>query len=201
MYGYLTSWQNLAGIGLALLGLALAMTDPIGLQGFVLVPVFYALGALAVRRESPIGRYGFDPRSVQAALAREINAVSGRVPPEVIVRIQRIELTIRTEILPRLDRLPLGSPELFLVERTASDYLPTAVDTYLRLPDGFASAQPGAYGRSALEVLVHELDLIDSEIRLVAETVRRADMDRLLAHERFLADRFAAHDPSSHAAG
>ncbi len=108
--------------------------------------------------------------------------------------MQRIELTIRTEILPRLDCLPLGAPELYLIERTVSDYLPTAVEAYLRLPSGYVSSQPGSHGRAALDVLLEELDFLDAEMRQVAEVVHRTDMDRLLAHKRFLIDRFRRED-------
>jgi hypothetical protein len=131
---------------------------------------------------------------VQRSLSEKIAAVSGRLPPEVMSRLRRIELAIRSEILPRLDGLPLGSLELYLVERTACEYLPTAVDAYLRLPPGYVSSQPGSHGRTALAVLLEELDLLEAEMRSVASTLHRADMDRLLAHKRFLIDRFGRDD-------
>ena len=189
MVDYLTSRRHLVGSALALLGLVLALVDPVGIQGFILVPVFYLVGAVALPGRPALSRYGFSPNSVQRALAGEISAVSGRVPLEVITRIQQIELTIRTQILPRLDCLPVGSRDLYLVERTAFEDLPTAVETYLRLPEGYLSSGPGSRGRPAIDVLLKELDVLDAEMRLVAAKVQRADMDRLLAHERFLVDR------------
>src|SRR6202022_4464170 len=106
--------------------------------------------------------------------------------PPTPLRNQRIELTLPSGILPRLDCLPLGAPELYLVERTARDFLPTAIETYLRLPGGYASSR----GATAYQVLVDELDLLETQMRRVAEVVNRTDMDRLLAHRRFLEDRF-----------
>jgi hypothetical protein len=147
---------------------------------------------VSVRGNPKVHRFGFDPLRVQRSLSEEIGAVAGRVPPAILIRIQRIELTIRTEILPRLECLPLGSPELYLVERTARDFLPTAVETYLRLPGGYASAR----GATAYQVLVDELDLLEAQMRRVAEVVHRTDMDRLLAHHRFLEDRFRRPDLS-----
>jgi hypothetical protein len=189
---YLTGRRNLAGSGLALLGAALVLIDPVGPQGILLVIGFYLAGVVAVRGDPKVHRFGFDPLQVQRSLSTEIGAVAGRVPPPIMARIQRIELTIRSEILPRLDCLPLGAPELYLVERTARDFLPTAVQTYLRLPRGYASSR----GASAYEVLVDELDLLEAQMRRVAEVVHRADMDRLMAHRRFLADRFNRLDLS-----
>ena len=194
LLSYLTSRRNLVGSALALVGAGLAVADPVGAQGLLLVVGLYFAGALAVRGNPRVSRFGFDPRRVQKSLAEQIGAAAGRVPPEVLTRLQRIELTIRTEILPRLDCLPLGAPELYLVERTVSDYLPTAVEAYLRLPNGYISSQPGSDGRAALDVLVEELDFLDAEMRQVAEVVHRTDMDRLLAHKRFLIDRFRRED-------
>jgi len=193
---YLTSRQHLAGTGLALVGAGLVLADPVGPAGAVLVVGFYLLGAAAVQRNPAIRRFGYDPKDVLKALRQEISAASGRVPPEVIARIQRIELTIRSEILPRLDCLPPGSLELYLIERTARDYLPMAVDTYLRLPSGYVSSGPASQGWTPLQVLLDELDLLDAQMRRVADIVHHADMDRLLAHRRFLNDRFSRVDAS-----
>jgi hypothetical protein len=194
LMSYLTSRRNLTGSALALVGAALVVADPVGVQGLLLVVGLYLAGALAVGSKPRINRFGFDPKRVQRSLAEQIGAAAGRVPPEILSRMQRIELTIRTEILPRLDCLPLGAPELYLIERTVSDYLPTAVEAYLRLPSGYVSSQPGSQGRAAVDVLVEELDFLDAEMRQVAEVVHRTDMDRLLAHKRFLIDRFRRED-------
>jgi hypothetical protein len=190
LVAYLTSRRNLTGSALALVGAGLALADPVGLQGILLVAGLYLAGALATRGTPRINRFGFDPRRLQKSLSEQIAAVAARVPPQILVRLQRIELTTRTEILPHLDCLPLGAPELYLIERTVSDYLPTAIDAYLRLPTGYVSSQPGSQGRAALDVLAEELDFLDAEMRQVAEVVHRTDMDRLLAHKRFLIDRF-----------
>jgi hypothetical protein len=194
LVSYLTSRRNLTGSALALVGAGLALVDPVGLQGLLLVVGLYLAGALAAGGKPRVSRFGFDPQRVQKSLAEQIGAAAGRVPPGILSRMQRIELTIRTEILPRLDCLPLGAPELYLIERTVSDYLPTAVEAYLRLPGGYVSSQPGSQGRAAVDVLAEELDFLGAEMRQVAEVVHRTDMDRLLAHKRFLIDRFQRED-------
>lgn len=193
---YLTGRKHLAGSALALVGAALALADPVGPGGIVLVVGFYVAGALAMPGNRAISRYGWDPRDVVRALNHQIAAVSGRVPPLVIERIQQIELTIRSEILPGIDHLPPGSMELYLIERTARDYLPAAVNAYLRLPNDYVLVQPGSRNRTAVDVLLEELGLLDVEMRRIAELVHRRDMDRLLAHRRFLSDRFGRNELS-----
>jgi hypothetical protein len=196
LVAYLTSRRNLSGCALALLGAGLVVADPVGLQGMLLVAVLYLAGALAAPGRPRLNRFGFDPRRLQRSLSEQITAVGGRVPPEILARLQRIELTITSEILPHLDCLPLGAPELYLIERTVSDYLPTAVDAYLRLPTGYVSSQPGSRGRAAVDVLAEELDFLDTEMQQVADVVHCTDMDKLLAHKRFLIDRFKREDAS-----
>ena len=193
---YLASRRNLCGCALALVGAGLAVLDPVGPAGLVLVVGFYLLGAAAVPPNKMISRYGFDPKQVEKALLEEIGAISGRVPLEVMIRVQRIELILRTQVLPRIDCFPPGSLELYLIERTARDYLPTAVENYLRLPERYVSAQPGSRGSTPLQVLVDELTLLETQMRRMADVVHHADMNRLLAHRRFLNDRFSAADAS-----
>ncbi len=193
---YLTSRRNLCGCALALVGAGLSLADPVGPAGLLLVVGFYVLGAAAAPPNRAMGRYGFDPAQLEKALLKEISAISGRVPPEVIVRIQRIEFIMRTQVLPGIDCLPSGSLELYLIERTARDYLPTAVENYLRLPGGYVSTQPGSRGSTPIQVLIDELNLLEAQMRRVADVVHRADMDRLLAHRRFLNDRFSGADVS-----
>src|SRR6202171_952440 len=136
LVSYLTSRRNLTGSALALLGAGLALADPVGAQGLLLVVGLCLAGALAVGGKSRVSRFGFEPQRLQKSLVEQIGAAAGRVPPEILSRMQRIELTIRTEILPRLDCLPLGAPELFLIERPASAYLPTAGEADLPVPRG-----------------------------------------------------------------
>jgi hypothetical protein len=156
---------------------------------------FYALGVAATRPSPLLERYGFNPRDLEKGLQRQIVQVSGRVPPEVIIRIQRIEVLTRTQVLPRLECLPLGSLDLYLVERTVREYLPRALDNYLLL-SGSDSPLRASTASTPLQVLTEELELLERETRRIAGVVQRADMQRQLAHRRFLQDRLSGVDLS-----
>lgn len=179
-----------------LVGIGLSLIDPVGPQAVILIVAFYLAGVVATPPRPTITRSGFDPRQVERGLAQTISAVSGRVPSEVMIRLRRIDLTIRAEVLPRFDRLPPGSADLYLVRSTGCEYLPAALDAYLCLPPGYVSTQPGTEGQTALSILVEELDLLEARMRSVAATLHRADMDRLLAHRRFLIERFSQDSPA-----
>jgi hypothetical protein len=93
-------------------------------------------------------------------------------------------------ILPRSGNLPPGSPELFVLERTATDYLPTALEAYLNLPKAYATLHAVQDGKTPKEILLAQLTLLESKMNEVADDVHRNDSDRLLANGRFLQERF-----------
>ncbi len=182
---YLRSRRNRVASALAALAVMLLLADPVWPAGILLVVGFYALGAAAVRSNRMVDRFGFEPRKLERSLQWQIAAASGRVSPQIIARLQRIESILRTQILPGLEGLPPGSLDLYLVERTVDDYVPTAVGNYLRL-----SREHGLPDPLAHDIVTDELAVIERQLCRIAAQVRRADIDRLLAHQRFLRDRF-----------
>lgn len=113
----------------------------------------------------------------------QVRDITGRVPPEVMARVLKIRQTI-LRILVRWDNFGPGSAELFVVTRTATDYLPTSLSAYLKLP------KATQHGKTAREILVDQLTLLERKMNEIAEDVVRHDLDRLLAHGRFLQERF-----------
>src|ERR1700704_6868058 len=99
---------------------------------------------------------GFDPNNVKQALDAQVRIITGKVPPEVMAKVLKIRQII-FGILPRSGNLPPGSPELFVVERTASDYLPTSLEAYLRLPRAYATLHAVQDGKTPKEILLDQL--------------------------------------------
>jgi hypothetical protein len=135
------------------------------------------------------------PRSeddgVLASLDRFQAQVAGKVPPAVAARIDRVAGVVR-ETVPRLDNLGAGSLQAHDVLRTATSYLPEAVAAYLRLPRDYADHRAVDGGKTSLMVLCDQLDLLASKMDQVFDAVCRADADALIAHGRFLADKFGS---------
>jgi hypothetical protein len=73
---------------------------------------------------------------------------------------------------------------------TATDYLPEAVGGYLRLPRDWANSRPVDGGRTSLMVLIDQLDLLARTMDQVLDAVNRSDAAALVAHGRFLAEKF-----------
>jgi hypothetical protein len=113
----------------------------------------------------------------------------GAVPAPVASRVLRVSRTVR-DTIPRLSNLGAGSLQAYNVMATATDYLPEAIGGYLRLPRQFADSRPVDRGKTSLMILIDELDLLAATMDKVFDAVCRADADALVAHGRFLAEKF-----------
>lgn len=183
--------KNMAGVGLAVVGPVLGLVGVINpLVGLALAPALYAAGALAMPGRKKVDlASGIDPDDVRRSLAETQRRIKGKVPQEVAQRVQHIASTI-TDTLPKADALGDGSNQLFGLARTATDYLPTALQAYLDLPRTYADRKVVSEGKTSLGLLIEQLDLLSDQIDQIAEAVYRADTDKLVAHGRFLAERF-----------
>ena len=110
-------------------------------------------------------------------------------PPVVISRVQRIARTIN-QTLPRLSQLGLGSEEAYSVVATATDYLPEALQSYLRLPRDWADTRPIDGPKTALLILIEALELLGVTMDQILDAANRADAQALIAHSRFLDAKF-----------
>lgn len=79
----------------------------------------------------------------------------------------------------------------FLVRQIAGDYAPEAVRAYLKLPPTLANVTPLQDGKTGRDLLGEQLDLLLSAVGDVMKDAAQAGSQHLLAHQRFLKDRFA----------
>lgn len=107
----------------------------------------------------------------------------------VIARVDRVSKAVR-DVMPLLEREGLGSQDSYAIMATATDYLPEALGAYLRLPREWADSRPVDRGRTALMLLIDQLDLLTATMDKILDAVARADATALVAHGRFLNARF-----------
>ena len=62
---------------------------------------------------------------------------------------------------------------------------------YLRLPRDYADRRPVSGGKTSLTVLCDQLDLLGSKMDDLFDAACRSDADALIAHVRFLAEKFS----------
>lgn len=147
------------------------------------------LSAVMPRRKPPKVDGAFDPAQVRLALDRQVRDITGKVPAEVMAKVLSLRQII-TGILPSSGNFPPGSLDLYVVERTATNYLPRSLDSYLSLPRLYATQHRMPNGKTPKEILLDQLTLLETKMAEVAQDVHRNDAARLLVHGRFLEDRF-----------
>lgn len=152
-----------------------------------------ALAALTGRRRTPEPAVALPRVPTGPELIEQIDRIGpqlqGKVPPMVQFRVDKITATLR-ETVPRLGQLGAGSRDAHSVMATVTSYLPEALGAYLRLPRSFADRRPIQGGNTALMVLVDQLDLLSATMDEIFEAVCRSDAEALVAHGRFLAEKF-----------
>ena len=185
------STKNMAGIGLAAVGPIIGLAGVVNpLIGLALVPALYAVGALAAPGRKRVDlAAGIDPADIRRSLSEVQRRIKGKVPQEVSDRVDRIASTI-TGCLPRANALGDGSSQAFGMARTAADYLPTALQAYLDLPRAYADRKVVTEGKTSLGLLIEQLDLMAEKMDEIADAIHRSDTDKLVAHGRFLAEKF-----------
>ncbi len=111
------------------------------------------------------------------------------LPIDVQVKIEQIRRKAQA-LEGYAEHFPPFSKDLYLVRQTTNEYLPRTVEAYLALPPVGADRVLPASGKTALQELKDQLDLLDSKLNEIAEDLQRRDVDRLLANRRFLEERF-----------
>ena len=119
---------------------------------------------------------------------------AGRLPTDVQLKAEQISRKAES-LMAEAHRFPTGSQDLYILERTRSEYLPNTLDAYLALPPGYGNAPVSADGKTALQALWEQLNLLDSKLDEIGHNLHRQNLDRLVANGRFLEERFG-HDRS-----
>ncbi|MBJ7598469.1 MAG: hypothetical protein DLM67_08350 [Candidatus Nephthysia bennettiae] len=177
---------------LTTLGLALAVVVALGLLavlGAALGLAYLINLPVGTSRRLPKAAAGLDVRAIARALDEAVQMTSGRLPSDIQVRVTEIRREI-IELLPRTAAFPLGSEDLYVIERTATDYLPSTLRAYLALPEASAATLLPQVGKTPLQLLREQVQLLDDRLDEITEAVRTQDADQLIANGRFLEERF-----------
>jgi hypothetical protein len=204
---FLYSRKNLAGSALALVGIGLlAVGVTAGVVGVGVIAGLYAIGYLVVPKERGVSvslRATMDTGDIEDGLRKLLISIYGRVADDIFAKVGSISHSI-VETLPKNgENYDSADPNLHLVSRTALDYLPEALNAYLAIPRIYAERRQMPNGRTAHDVLLEQLNVMDAKLNDVREDIERNDTERLMSNVRFLQERFAssALEPTSVGAG
>jgi len=193
---FLYSTNNIAGCLLALGGLVLYFGGVIEAYWWLIVAGLYGAGVLAWPR-SNLAHTAERTELSTEMLAEQVTTLVSRVakglPREALAVLHSIQSTL-SELLPRLhqlqDRGIISAKDSFTVLETVRRYLPDTLAAYLRLPRLYAQVQTLAAGRTAADVLVDQLRVLDSSLKDVAKSAFAGDAEALITNGRFLQTKF-----------
>lgn len=111
------------------------------------------------------------------------------LPEDVRALVEKINAKVEV-LLGYGARFAAYSKELYLVRETRREYLPRTIQAYLAVPPERREQVMVSTGKSPLQELREQLELLDAKLTEIAETIEVRDLDRLLANRRFLEERF-----------
>ena len=117
---------------------------------------------------------------------------AAKLPPDVEQKVDRIRRKAAV-LAQHADRFPIGSHDLYVVQHTATDYLPETIKAFTDVPSWSINAS-AADGRTPLQMVHSQLDLLETKLDEVAEVVKNQRVDRLLMNERFLEQNFGRRE-------
>lgn len=196
---FVYSTPNIVGAALALAGLLPhLLLELFSTRGgfhlwYIIVPGLYLLGLLASwSLQSPKTHLKLQQKRTAAEIRQEldelVNKIRKRVSPEVLTKVKSIRAST-LDVLPQIIGGSAGNYDLFTVKQTALDYLPETLEAYLNLPPTFARVHPLRDGKTAKQILLEQLTLIDDTMKEVVINIHQQDANQLLANQRFLEDR------------
>jgi hypothetical protein len=187
---YLGSEKNIVASALALGGLGLHFAGLLGGVWPAVVVALYVIGALVVPSRRPVGvTANLDVGEIRKALDGAVRMSRSRMPPDIQAKIAEIRQEV-LDLLPSLSAFPAGSQDLYVIQRTATDYLPSTLRAYLALPESYATTRVLQGGKTPQQLLREQLQLLDEKLDEITDAVHQHDTDRLLANGRFLEERF-----------
>lgn len=191
-WAYFSSRPNLVGLALAIFGGVLMFYGLLPRFGPLIIIALYLIGVLLTPKNKQMA-VDWKRKVTEAEIREELEKVARttrrRAPREIYLKVDSIKDSILS-ILPQLMLLGEGDRSLYTIRQTALEYLPTALQNYFNLPAQFANFYPLRNGKTARQLLGEQLDILDREMKAIVADYAVNDMQKLLAHGRFLEQKF-----------
>lgn len=158
------------------------------------------------QRAAAPAMYGYPPPRPMPPPARWPQGVPGPAPSrprpdpatDLPPRLQALVVRIRDKAAALRDSrqwhllLPEDQPQL---DRIVGEYLPAILHTYRGIPRGAQDWPVSDGGPSVVDVVEHQLRLLEEGLDAIADRVFKAGAAQLLAQQQFLQDRLGPEQP------
>jgi hypothetical protein len=124
---------------------------------------------------------------------RVVSAAAAQLQPAMRARLESIRASI-AEVLPRLAQIQGFDDNLYTVRETIARYLPETLASYIALPSVFRLTRVLKDGKTARDLLMEQLAVLDEQMKEVVGNVARGDANALLANGQFLEAKFRERD-------
>lgn len=192
VYSNANVWGSLAGLG----GVAMMFAGLIGPGWLAIVAGLYGIGALAAPKPRAPDFHapaGLNEEAVARHLDEVIAAAKGANANEASELLVSIKAQVLS-LLPKLDSPALTEEDRFILRETLGRYLPDTLANYLKLPPLYRHYHVVRDGKTAERLLREQVAVIDTQMKSMVERVFRAEAQGMLAHGRFLEDKFQKTD-------
>lgn len=116
-----------------------------------------------------------------------------RIPDDVRSRAQRLDQEC-ARTLTYLREHGAATTQIFEVEQIQTDFGPQALRSYLALAPGTEDSAEVLDGKTGHQLIVEQLDLLLTQVGAHLHRAARLGSDELLAHHRFLTEKFGHGD-------
>ncbi|MFP3637701.1 hypothetical protein [Paraburkholderia sp. SIMBA_054] len=195
---YLYSPGNLIGIALACIGPALLLAGVVDRGWWMISAAAYgagwAAGALFFPNAVVEQTVEMSFEELPRFLGKLLEQHGSRIPSESFERIQSIHSSLE-QALPRFQELfeRSGTPgqQWMIFRQVVLSYLPETLNNYLRLPAPYAATHKvGGTGKTPRALLAEQLEVMDTELQRVVQTLFESDANQMLLNSRFLESKF-----------
>ena len=131
----------------------------------------------------------FEAGEIEIVLDTLVDSIRNRVPDDILVTVESIKDTL-FKILPQISDVNGSDYNIYTIRQIALDYLPETLENYLALSADLATTKPVKGGKTAHQLLLEQLELLDTQLKEILEDIHRQDTQRLLVHGRFLREKF-----------
>jgi hypothetical protein len=193
---YLYSTRNIVACIAALSGPALLFLGVIREGWLLITGALYAAGYFAAPAPQVLDAGLVQSVSFEALLERFdrlVNEARAQLPYKMVDLLDSIRRSIQ-EVLPRLDDAHVFDDNLFTVRETIARYLPETLANYIALPPIFRVTRVLKDGKTARDLLMDQLVVLDNQMKEVVGNLARGDADALLANGEFLEAKFRERD-------
>jgi len=194
---FLYSNKNIVGSILGIIGLILFFTGVIEKFWLPIVISLYFIGILGTPGEPQLEIQLGNPITVEEikdSLESLIRTIKKKVSPDILNLVLSIKDSI-FDILQDFERMnAVFDHNFFTIKQTVFKYLPSLIENYLKLPWSFRRVHVIKDGKTAHQILIEQLKLMDSKIKQIVVSIHENNTQELINNSKFLEDKFKEGD-------